>query len=55
LDWKRVKTRGLILFDIVRNILAALIACAKQDGQVRGHIPYIVEGGVSIRQYKTTL
>ena len=32
-------------------MLAILIARAEDDGQVRGLIPHLVEGGVSILQY----
>jgi hypothetical protein len=40
-----------MLFHIVANMLAILIARAKDDGQVGGLIPDLVEGGVSIVQY----
>ena len=40
-----------ILFNIVANMLAIIIARAKEDGQVDGLIPHLVEGGVSILQY----
>jgi hypothetical protein len=40
-----------ILFNIVADMLAIMIARAKEDGQVDGLIPYLVEGGVSILQY----
>jgi hypothetical protein len=40
-----------ILFNIVADILAILIARAKEDGQIGGLIPDLVEGGVSILQY----
>ena len=33
------------------DMLAILINRAKQDGQVDGLIPHLVEGGVSILQY----
>jgi hypothetical protein len=32
-------------------MLAIMIARAKEDGQVDGLIPYLVDGGVSILQY----
>jgi hypothetical protein len=32
-------------------MLAIIIARAKEDGQVSGLIPHLVEGGVSILQY----
>jgi hypothetical protein len=40
-----------MLFNIVADTLAILIARAKEDGQVGGLIPHLVEGGVSILQY----
>jgi hypothetical protein len=41
-----------ILFNVVANMLAIMIARAKEDGQVDGLIPHLVDGGVSILQYK---
>ena len=40
-----------ILFNIVADLLAVLIARAKADGQVGSLIPHLVEGGISILQY----
>ena len=40
-----------ILFNIVADMLAILIARAKEDSQVDGLIPHLVEGGISILQY----
>jgi hypothetical protein len=40
-----------ILFNLVVDMLAILIQRAKEDGQVEGLIPHLVEGGVSILQY----
>ena len=40
-----------ILFNIVADMLAILINRAKEDGQIGGLIPHLVEGGVSILQY----
>jgi hypothetical protein len=40
-----------MLFNIVADMLAILIARATEDGQVGGLIPHLVEGGVSILQY----
>jgi hypothetical protein len=40
-----------ILFNIVADMLAVLIARAKEDGQVSGLTPHLVDGGVSILQY----
>jgi hypothetical protein len=35
----------------VADILAIIIQRAKEDGQVEGLIPHLVDGGVSILQY----
>jgi hypothetical protein len=40
-----------MLFNIVADMLAIIINRAKDDGQVGGLIPHLVEGGVSILQY----
>jgi hypothetical protein len=40
-----------MLFNIVADMLAILIARAKENGQVGGLIQHHVEGGVSILQY----
>jgi hypothetical protein len=40
-----------MLFNIVVDMLAILIEQAKDDGQVGGLIPNLVEGGISILQY----
>ena len=40
-----------LLFNIIADMLATMIARAKEDGQVAGLIPHLVEGGVSILQY----
>jgi hypothetical protein len=40
-----------ILFNIVADMLAILIARANEDGQVEGLIPHLVDGGLSILQY----
>jgi hypothetical protein len=37
-----------IMYNIVADMLAILIAWAKEDGQVGGLVPHIVEGGISI-------
>ena len=39
-----------MLFNIIVDILAILIARAKEDGQVGSLIPHLVDGGVSILQ-----
>ena len=40
-----------MLFNLVADMLAILIARAKEDGQISGLIPHLVDGGVSILQY----
>ena len=40
-----------LLFNLVVDMLAILISRAKEDGQVGGLVPHLVEGGVSILQY----
>jgi len=40
-----------ILFNIIADMLAILIKRAKDDGQIREVIPYLVEDGLSILQY----
>jgi hypothetical protein len=40
-----------ILFNIVVDMLAIMINTAKEDGQVSGLIPHLVDGGFSILQY----
>jgi hypothetical protein len=40
-----------MLFNIVADMLAIMIECAKVDGQIEGVIPHLVDGGLSILQY----
>src|SRR3954469_12610924 len=40
-----------MLFNIVADMLAILIERAKQDGQIAGVVPHLVDGGLSILQY----
>jgi hypothetical protein len=40
-----------ILFNIVGDMLAILIGRAKEGGQVRGLIPHLIDGWISILQY----
>jgi len=40
-----------ILFNIVVDMLAILINRAKDEGQVSGVVPHLVDGGLSILQY----
>ena len=40
-----------ILFNLVADTLAIFITRAKEDGQIQGLIPHLVDGGLSILQY----
>ena len=40
-----------ILSNIVVDMLAIIIARAKEDGQVKGVVPHLVEEGLSVMQY----
>jgi hypothetical protein len=40
-----------LIFNIVTDVFAILIAKEKEDGQVGGLVPHLVDGGVSILQY----
>ena len=40
-----------LLFKLVADMLATLIERAKQDGQISGLIPHLVDDGLSILQY----
>src|SRR5688572_1305162 len=40
-----------ILFNIMADMLSILIKRAKDDGQIKGFIPHLVEDGLSILQY----
>jgi hypothetical protein len=46
---------SLILFNIVVDMLAIMIARAKDDGQVEGLIPHLVEGGYLFCNMQMTL
>ena len=37
-----------LLFNLVSDMLVVIIARAKEDGQVGGLIPHLVEGGICI-------
>jgi hypothetical protein len=39
-----------ILFNIVFDMLAIIVARAKGDGQIKGVVPHLVEDGLSILQ-----
>ena len=40
-----------LLFNLVADMLAILIERAKQDGQILGLVPHLVDGGIFILQY----
>jgi hypothetical protein len=40
-----------LLFNLVAAMLALLISRAKEEGQIAGLVPHLVEGGLSILQY----
>ena len=40
-----------ILFNIIADMLALIINRAKDDGQIRGVIPNLLDDGLSILQY----
>ena len=37
-----------LLFNLVADMLAIMIARAKQDGQISGLIPHLIDDGISI-------
>ena len=42
---------SLVLFNIVPDMLAIAIECAKQDDQIAGVVPHLSDGGLSTLQY----
>jgi hypothetical protein len=40
-----------ILFNIVADMLSLLIKRAKDDGQINGILPHLIDDGLSILQY----
>ena len=40
-----------ILFNIVVDMLAIIVSRAKEHGQVKGVVPNLIDGGLSILQY----
>jgi hypothetical protein len=40
-----------LFFNLVADMLTLLITQAKEDGQIRGLVPHLVDGGISILQY----
>lgn len=49
---KRIEARGSpILFNLVADMLVVLISRARDNDQIRGLEPHLVDGGLSILQY----
>jgi hypothetical protein len=46
-----VRSLSPLLFNLVTDMLAVLISRAKEDGQITGLVPRLVDGGISILQY----
>ena len=40
-----------ILFNIIVDMLAIIVSRAKEHGQVKGVVPNLIDGGLSILQY----
>jgi hypothetical protein len=40
-----------LLFNLVVDMLATLVARVKEEGQIEGLVPHLIEGGLSILQY----
>jgi hypothetical protein len=40
-----------LLFNLVADMLNLLISRVKEEGQINGLIPHLIEGGISILQY----
>jgi len=40
-----------LLFNLVADMLAILIARAREDGQISGLIPHLIDDGLSVLQY----
>jgi hypothetical protein len=59
IDWYFQTKKGLrqggmlspLLFNLVVDMLSTLINRVKDDGQVRGLVPHLVDDGISILQY----
>jgi hypothetical protein len=49
--FKRRRPLSPLLFNLVADMLALLISRAKEEGQITGLFPHLVEGGLSILQY----
>jgi hypothetical protein len=40
-----------LLFNLVADMLAILISRAKENGQINGLVPHLIEGSISMLQY----
>ena len=40
-----------VLFNIVDDMLAVLVSRAKENNQIEGVVPHLIDGGLSILQY----
>jgi hypothetical protein len=40
-----------LLFNLVVDMLATLVARVKEEDQIEGLVPHLIEGGLSILQY----
>jgi hypothetical protein len=40
-----------LLFNLIADMLSLLIARAKDNGQIKGLVPHLIDGGISILQY----
>jgi hypothetical protein len=40
-----------LLFNLIADMLTLLISRAKDNGQINGLVPHLIEGGISILQY----
>jgi hypothetical protein len=50
-DLRQGDPLSTLFFNLVADMLSTLISRAKDDGQVRGLVPHLVDGGISILQY----
>jgi hypothetical protein len=50
-DLRQGDPLSTLFFNLVADMLSTLINRAKDDGQVRGLVPHLVDGGISILQY----
>jgi hypothetical protein len=50
-DLRQGDPLSTLFFNLVADMLLTLINRAKDDGQVRGLVPHLVDGGISILQY----